>query len=55
MAKGSSPVSGKEKEEEKEVEEGMRIDFFNILTGGGVLIGILMVIFIIFRYVLHMI
>jgi hypothetical protein len=29
MAKGSSPVSGKE----KEVEEGKRIDFFYILTG----------------------
>jgi hypothetical protein len=44
-------ASGKE----KEVEEGKGIDFFYILTGGGILIGILMVIFIIFRYVLHMI
>ncbi|MCK9590398.1 MAG: hypothetical protein M0Q91_00100 [Methanoregula sp.] len=51
MAKGSSPVSGKE----KEVEEGKGIDFFYILTGGGVLIGIILIIFIILRYVLHII
>jgi hypothetical protein len=44
-------ASGKE----KDAEDGKGIDFFYILTGGGVLIGILMVIFIIFRYVLHMI
>ena len=36
-------------------KEGEGIDFFYILAGGGVLIGIILVIFLIFRYVLHMI
>lgn len=31
------------------------IDFFYILAGGGILIGVILVIFLIFRYVLHMI
>jgi hypothetical protein len=34
-------------------KEPARIDFFYILTGGGVLIGVILVIFIIFRYIFH--
>ena len=36
-------------------KDGEGIDFFYILAGGGILIGIILVIFLIFRYVLHMI
>jgi hypothetical protein len=46
MAKGSPTASGK---------EGEGIDFFYILAGGGVLIGVILVVFMILRYVLHVI
>lgn len=49
--KEEATASGKE----KEVEEGKGIDFFYILTGGGALIGVIFVVFILLRYVLHMI
>lgn len=36
-------------------EDGKGIDFFYVLTGGGALLGLIMILFIILRYVLHMI
>jgi len=36
-------------------KESEGIDFFNILAGGGALIGIILLVFVIFRYVLHVI
>jgi hypothetical protein len=36
-------------------KDGGKIDFFYILAGGGVLIGVILIIFIIFRYVFHMV
>ena len=36
-------------------KDGEGIDFFYVLAGGGILIGVILVIFLIFRYVLHMI
>lgn len=40
------------KEEEK---EGKGIEFYTIATGTGILIGLILIVFIILRYVLHMI
>jgi hypothetical protein len=34
---------------------GEGFDFFYILAGGGVLIGLILVVFVLLRYVLHMI
>jgi len=36
-------------------KDGERFDFFYVLAGGGALIGVILIIFIILRYVLHMV
>jgi len=46
LAKAGSIASGKESKE---------IDFFYVLAGGGVLIGVILVAYIILRYVFHVI
>ncbi|HET6580950.1 MAG TPA: hypothetical protein VFG36_03625 [Methanoregula sp.] len=35
--------------------DGQRFDFFYVLAGGGALIGVILIIFIILRYILHMV
>ncbi len=54
VVKEETPASVKE-ETTVSGKEGEGIDFFYILAGGGVLIGVILLIFLIFRYVLHMI
>ncbi len=41
-----TPASGK---------DGEKFDFFYVLAGGGVLIGVILIIFIVLRYVLHVV
>jgi hypothetical protein len=36
-------------------KDGGRIDFFYVLAGGGAILGVILIVFIILRYVLHMI
>lgn len=36
-------------------KDGETFDFFYVLAGGGVLIGVILIIFIVLRYVLHMV
>jgi hypothetical protein len=42
-------------EEETRKKEGTGIDFFYILAAGGILIGVIMVFFLIFRTIFHII
>ncbi len=54
VVREETQASGKE-ETISSGKEGEGIDFFYILAGGGALIGVILLIFLIFRYVLHMI
>jgi len=54
VVREEAQASGKE-ETISSGKEGEGIDFFYILAGGGALIGVILFIFLIFRYVFHVI